>query len=331
MKKIIIIVLIAILILSLVGCTPKEDVESGTPTDIVAKVDDVEISVDLYLKNFKMLEYTYNQIYGEDIWNEEYQGRPVIDIITEKLINSLIEEELIRKKAIEFGVTVDQTKAESFYSEFKAVIDTDEDLKLYYEKNGLDEEFVRKQIDIQLLSEGMYIFVEEKIRNDEDFMEDMYENFRLEVRAKHILVASLDEADEVLNRIEAGEDFEEIAIEMSIDPGSKDSGGELGFFARNVMVAEFEKEAFSLDKEQVSNIVESEYGYHIIKVVDFTTFNSKVDEGLSEEEIENTKAYIASYNANLEIEEMILQAHDNAMIVIYLENIPEDILGSSEK
>lgn len=331
MKKIIVIVLIAILTLSLVGCKPREDVENEIPTDVVAKVNDIEISVDLYVKNFKMLEYTYNQIYGENIWNEEYQGRPVIDIITEKLIDSLLEEEIIREKAKELGITVDQMKAEEFYSEFNVVTDTDETLKLFYEENGLDEEFIRKQIEIQLLSEGLYIFVEERIKNNEVFMEEMYESFKLEVRAKHILVASLEEADEVLKRLENGDDFEVVAMEMSIDPGSKDAGGELGFFARNVMIAEFEEAAFSLDKEQISNIVETEFGYHIIKVVDFTTFNSKIDEGLSEEEIENTIDYIVSYNANFEFAEMISRAYDDATIVIYLENIPNDLLNSSEK
>ncbi len=98
------------------------------------------------------------------------------------------------------------------------------------------------------------------------------------IRVKHILIktsASAPEeeknkakakAEEVLKRVKGGEDFSKLAAEVSDDSGTKDKGGDLDFFPRGTMIPAFEEVAFSLKPGETSGLVETEYGYHIIKM-----------------------------------------------------------------
>ena len=84
------------------------------------------------------------------------------------------------------------------------------------------------------------------------------------VHCAHILVKTQKEAQAVLERLKQGEKFGKIAGNISLCPSGK-SGGDLGYFGRGKMVKEFEKAAFLLEKGEVSPIVKTKYGYHIIK------------------------------------------------------------------
>jgi peptidyl-prolyl cis-trans isomerase C len=87
------------------------------------------------------------------------------------------------------------------------------------------------------------------------------------VRARHILVQTEKEARDVLARLNKGEKFEDIAKQVSLD-GSKDYGGDLGYFSAEEMVPEFSKAAFSLKIGETSEPVKTDYGWHVIKVED---------------------------------------------------------------
>ncbi len=104
-------------------------------------------------------------------------------------------------------------------------------------------------------------------------------NSEEQVHARHILVkfdsktkdsedAAKKKAQEVLAQLKKGTDFAKLASETSDDPGSKSKGGDLGFFGRGKLVPEFEKVAFSLEPKTLSELVKTEYGYHIIQVLE---------------------------------------------------------------
>ena len=85
------------------------------------------------------------------------------------------------------------------------------------------------------------------------------------IKCSHILVKKHSEALSIIERLNQGESFDKLAKELSIDKGSGKRGGDLGSFGRGVMVIPFEAASFNLEKNQISEPVKTEFGYHVIK------------------------------------------------------------------
>lgn len=144
------------------------------------------------------------------------------------------------------------------------------------------------------------------------------------VRVRHILIrvdrnadlkeksAGLARIKEVQGKIKAGGDFADLAREYSEDPGSKEQGGDLGFFVRGDMVPEFEKVAFSLPVGEVSDVVETEFGYHLMKCEEKKA-KSKLTLSEVKEELEE---YLYRSKAEKIYQEFHKQLRSNATIKI---------------
>jgi peptidyl-prolyl cis-trans isomerase C len=142
-------------------------------------------------------------------------------------------------------------------------------------KIGDSPDFKRK-LDIarnKLLMEGL-LTAEAKSAVTDDAMKKVYAEAtkqmgeEKEVHARHILVEKEDEAKAILADLKKGGDFVAIAKEKSKDPGSKETGGDLGYFTKDQMVPEFAEVAFKLDKGQLSDPVKTQFGWHVLKVED---------------------------------------------------------------
>jgi parvulin-like peptidyl-prolyl isomerase len=137
---------------------------------------------------------------------------------------------------------------------------------------GFTEQDYRAVFEEQALATKLQAVLAERVPTTEE-----------EVHARHILVATEEEAQQVLDRLNAGEDFAAVAAEVSTDTSNKDNGGDLGWFGRGAMVPEFEAVAFALEPGVLSDPVKTDYGYHIIEVLekdanhpmDETTLQSK--------------------------------------------------------
>ena len=104
-----------------------------------------------------------------------------------------------------------------------------------------------------------------------------------QVEASHILVKTKAEADSILKEIKSGKDFAELAKQHSLDPQSKPKGGYLGFFSHDMMDPAFEKTAFETKIGEVSNVVKSGFGFHIIKVSAKKSTYDEVKETIEDE------------------------------------------------
>ena len=106
------------------------------------------------------------------------------------------------------------------------------------------------------------------------------------VHAAHILVDTQDEALQVLQRINNGEDFAVVAAEMSRDDSNAYKGGDLGWFGKGQMVQQFEDAAFALKVGEVSGPVQTQFGWHIIKVYDRQELPTTASEQLQQQQQE---------------------------------------------
>ncbi len=128
-----------------------------------------------------------------------------------------------------------------------------------------------------------------------------------EIHARHILVATKEEADAALKRVKGGEDFAKVAKEVSKDPGSE--GGDLGWFTKDRMIPEFAEAAFKLQVGQISDPVKTQFGWHIIKIegkrqTSFPPFD-QVKEQLSRYVVQKAQAdLIAQLHKSAKIERM---------------------------
>lgn len=142
-------------------------------------------------------------------------------------------------------------------------------------KLGETEEFKRKLASARskLLMEAL-LQAEAKAAVTDEAMRKVYDEAikqmadEEEISARHILVETEDEAKKILADLKKGADFVVLAKEKSKDPGSKENGGDLGFFSKEQMVPEFAEAAFKLDKGQLSDPVKTQFGWHVIRVDD---------------------------------------------------------------
>jgi peptidyl-prolyl cis-trans isomerase C len=150
-----------------------------------------------------------------------------------------------------------------------------------------------------------------------------------QVRARHILfrvdpTASQEEknkarerAQAVLTRLQAGEDFAKLAAAHSDDAGSKAKGGDLGYFAPGRMVPEFEGVAFHTDPGKISDVVETKYGLHIIKVVDHTDARERSFEEMKDYIREKLRQQLVTFK----VQKFIRQATESAGMQVYADRI----------
>jgi len=189
----------------------------------------------------------------------------------QQALDMLIMEKIIEMEAKKQGIQVTEQ-------------DVDKEIDKMAEQYGGREAFERiigmygYSIDGMKKDIGMSLKIEELLRPSisiteeemKEYFEENKETFAVEeqVKASHILTETEEAAAEVKEKLDAGEDFAELAKEYSIDEANKNYGGDLGIVKRGEMVPEFEEAAFSMEAGSISQPVKTQFGYHIIKVDD---------------------------------------------------------------
>jgi peptidyl-prolyl cis-trans isomerase C len=182
---------------------------------------------------------------------------------------SMAEEELGSSQLAQMDPATKRENLLSYVIDLKIVAKAAEDRKLG------DSEAFKKSLAFardRLLMDKL-LTDEAKAATTDAAMRKVYEEAAQqmggdeEVRARHILVESEDEAKQLADELKKGGDFADLAKKKSKDPGASD-GGDLGYFTKEQMVPEFSKVAFELEPGKISDPVKSQFGWHVIKVED---------------------------------------------------------------
>lgn len=282
MKKILIGLLMGIMVFSLACSSP-----ATTNDDPVATVNGEAISRADFNRNLALVKYNImlrqGQNYFDDISDE------AMDPILNQLLQDMIDEHLVVTEAnkAEIGPT-DEYMDDYFKRYMEANFGTAETpseggkaIRAYLDENDINDDFLFKMLkNDQTIRE--YIFsIQNEFSEDETKKAELLESAIAQVRAAHILVPldKKDLVDELYEKLSADSSlFEELAKEHSID-GSATNGGDLGYFVRTEMLPEFNDAAFAAQVGQVTEPVETQFGYHLIMVSDQRTLEQMEEAG----------------------------------------------------
>lgn len=250
------ILTLCLLLALLTACDQQDD----TSSPVLLRVDGRELS----LEQFRQ-EFSRAQPPGQKLSEEERKE------MERAFLAQVIDRELALSEADHLGIIITPAELE------KAIAETSKEYPQGTFESALrergtnlkdwSEELKRNLLMEKIIAEAVY----SRVSVSDDEIKSYYDQHKAEfdrpdqVRARQIVVASEEEGQKVLGLLRQGEPFAEVAKQHSMSPDSEE-GGDLGFFARNEMPAEFDAVVFKLTPGRLSDLVKSEYGYHVFLV-----------------------------------------------------------------
>lgn len=264
-KKLLILGMLLMVILSMVACESKEE-------GVVAKVGEDVITEEEFNADFQVFKRIYEQQLGEGaLAQTDKNGNTLESTLKQSIIEKIIMERIVEKESKTLNIEVTQAEIEEELASYITVMSGEEEFNKFLDSNNMTKEFfvdnLRKEILLEKHKESIFKDLKVTDKETEKYFKEHEEDLVV-VKASHILVKTEEEGRVVLDRLNSGEEFSKIAEELSIDQASATQGGDLGYFAKGNMIAEFEKAAFALNVGEVSDLVKTEVGYHVIKLED---------------------------------------------------------------
>ena len=321
--------------LALVGCGGGNyGYTGGTAATVNGKAIE-EDTVTKYIQDFR----TSSEMTDKDSWGKWLVSNQLdAKTIREQVIDYYVDIELTKQACEEKGITVEASEIDAQIEQMKSNYGDQKAWEEALAQNGINEEQYRESIENGMLTEKLTAAVAEEEgaeASDDDVMNylSMYASmFDGSKKSSHILFAADDEetAQEVLDQINSGElDFAEAAKQYSTDTGSAEKGCDVGWDAINSFVTDYGDALGDLDKGEVSGLVTSEYGIHIIKCTD--TFDASVErDSLSdypEEFVEYIRGIASSQTQSEAFDTWFNEYKESAEVVIndMPENVPYNV------
>ncbi len=266
-RKLILTVLAALLLITVVACEKDEE-------GMVAIVDGEGISNDELEKKFNLVGIRENTElqFGEGALEQEIEDGITLERkLKEELLEQLVVVKIIANNANkDIEITEEMLKEQKL--EYIENIGGQENFTEFLEERGLTEEELEDYMIEDLLVKEHQKNLMDKMEVSEEEAREYFEENKddiIIIRLEHILLKEKAEAESVLKRINEGEDFAKLAKSESIHTNSAENGGDIGYITRNSpLIEEYKDIGFELDINEISDVVESELGYSIIRLVD---------------------------------------------------------------
>lgn len=252
--------LLAVLLLAVAACRP----QGPPPAPPVAMVNGEAISREAFVRQMAQ-EMALAKV-------ETSLKAAEREAVKEEILQQMIEVRLQLQRARELGLVVSSAELERRVADIRREYSDEEFSSLFGKgKIGYDDwkEELRQRI---LLEKLISVEVSDRIAVSDEEAAKFYSSNRRQyltegrVRAAQIVVRDKEQAEEILKRLKKGEEFDKVARDVSIGPEAM-QGGDLGFFERGVMPEAIDRIVFSQQVGTVSRVVQSPYGYHIIKLL----------------------------------------------------------------
>ena len=243
--------------------TPDAEESETLDASIVAVVNGTPITRESYDRQVAQAQIYFLQQPGQDAKKEA--SRKALEQLQRQVLDWMIDQVLIEQAAASLGISVSEARVEAEVARMK-----DRDQKRFEQwlaASGLTPESLRQQLRIDLITSAVRDEVTGSVQREAE-----------QVHVRHILVSDQAAAQLALERLRQGQDFATVAREVSEDGTTRESGGDLGFLPRGVMPPAFEEAAFSLKPGDISEVVRSEFGFHIIQAVDIDPEHPVSDE-----------------------------------------------------
>ncbi|MFD1955037.1 peptidylprolyl isomerase [Paenibacillus thailandensis] len=201
-------------------------------------------------------------------------------------LGNMITMKLIEQAADDAGVTVTDADIDAEVTRLQDQVGGADALDSMLMQYNMTMDDLREESETQVIVRKI---LEPQANVTDQDIEDYYnankDSFATpeQVRASHILVATKEEAEAIKKQLDEGADFATLAEEKSTDTASAANGGDLGFFGQGDMVESFSKAAFALELNEISEPVQSDFGYHIIKKTDYKAATNPTLEEKKEE------------------------------------------------
>lgn len=261
MKRVTIILAAVVLctLIALSGCSKKGN-------DYAVRVNDHNIPMKTYEEKLNAVS-SYLQKQGLDLSSE--QGKQALESVKEDVLDGLVSTEIIRQEIQNQGWDINDPEVNEVIEELKAQV-PNQNYTQWLQDQAMTEEEVRYYFAFTHFVSKDVTVSDEEIRQYFDTYYANYGGQEEQVKARHILLKTEEEANIVIEELKSGIDFAELAREKSIEEIAVSTGGDLGYFPRGRMVAEFEKAAFNQEVGTVSvKPVQTQLGFHVILVEDY--------------------------------------------------------------